>query len=118
MNNFLIILVEGPTSDINGSFGSPKKKFSINFAETITKFCLYLHYNHVNSYLLFATGKEIYKINTDNKNVDFPTQFCLGRISRKCGTIHSREVSWKGKFYDFSVHCSAIEKSNMLNIHK
>ena len=41
-NNFLI-LDEGPTSAINGSFGSSVKKFSINFTKANTKFCLSLH---------------------------------------------------------------------------
>ena len=31
-NNFLV-LGAGPTSGINGSFGSPEKKFSINFSK-------------------------------------------------------------------------------------
>ena len=39
--NFLI-LGEGPSYGINGSFGSPGKKFSINFSKTNTKFCLSL----------------------------------------------------------------------------
>ena len=36
-NNFLV-LEEGPTSEINGSFGSPEKKFTINFSKANTKF--------------------------------------------------------------------------------
>ena len=45
---------------INGSFGSPQKKFNINFTKASTKFCLSLHYNADNSYL-FVNGKEIFK---------------------------------------------------------
>ena len=45
-NNFLV-LGEGPTYGINGSFGSPEKKFSINFSKENIKFCLSLHYNFV-----------------------------------------------------------------------
>ena len=40
-NNFLV-LGECPTYGINGSFGSPDKKFSINFTKANTKFCLSL----------------------------------------------------------------------------
>ena len=54
-NDFLI-LGEGATLGINGSFGSPEKKFSINFTKENTKFCLSLHYNADNSYL-FVNGK-------------------------------------------------------------
>ena len=47
-NNFLI-LGKDPTFGINGSFGSPEKKFSINFTKANTKCCLSLHYNDYNS---------------------------------------------------------------------
>ena len=59
-NDFLV-LGRGPTFDINGSFGSTEKKFSINFSKAKTKFCLSLHHNGDKSYL-FVNGKEIYKI--------------------------------------------------------
>ena len=72
-NNFLV-LGEGPNYGMNESFVSPDKKFSINFTKTRTKFCLSLHYNHDNSYLL-VNGQEIFKIKTANKNVNIPTQF-------------------------------------------
>ena len=64
-NNFLI-LGEDPTYGVNGSFGSPEKKFNINFTKANTKFCLSLNYNGNNSYL-FVNGKEIFKIKADNK---------------------------------------------------
>ena len=44
---------------INGSIGSPEKKFIIDFSKANTKFYLSLHYNGDNSYL-FVNGKEIY----------------------------------------------------------
>ena len=46
-----MILGEGPTSDINGSLGSPEYKFIIYFSKENTKFCLSLHYSGGNSYL-------------------------------------------------------------------
>ena len=45
-NNFLV-LDEGPTFAGNGLAA---KKFSINFSEASTKYCLSLHYNADNSY--------------------------------------------------------------------
>ena len=39
-------------SDINGSFGMPEEKFSINFSKARTKFCVSLHYNVDNSHFL------------------------------------------------------------------
>ena len=57
--NKFIILGGGPTSDINGSFGSHEKKVSIHFTKANTRSCLNLHYNLENSYLA-VNGKEIY----------------------------------------------------------
>ena len=62
--------------------------------------------------------KKSFKFKADDKNVNFPFQFCLGSISNKFGHIDSREVSLKRNVYDFSVDYNAIDKSNLLNIHK
>ena len=54
-NNFLV-LGEGNTFRINGSFGAPEKRIRLNFGKAITKFCLSLHYNADYNYL-FINGK-------------------------------------------------------------
>ena len=89
-NNFLI-LGEGDTFGMNGGFGAPQKKFTINFSKPNTKFCLSLCYKADNSYL-FVNGKEILKFKADYKNINFPTQFCLRYISNEFSTTESREV--------------------------
>ena len=38
--------------------------------------------------------------------------------SKKFAYVDSEEVSFKGNVYDFSVDYGAIDKSNILNIHK
>ena len=76
-----------------------------------------LHYNADNSYL-FVNGKEIFKFKADNKNVNFPTQFCLESICNGFSATESREVSLNGNMYDFSVDYNSIDKSDILNIHK
>ena len=76
-----------------------------------------LHYNADNSYL-FVNGKEIFKFKADNKNVNFPTRFCLGSISNGLSNTESKEVSLNGNIYDFSVDYNSIDKSDILNIHK
>ena len=76
-----------------------------------------LHCNHDNSYL-FVNGKEVYKFKADDKNVNFPTQFCLGSISNKFDAADSRQLSLKGNVYDFSVDYDTINKSDIINIHK
>ena len=76
-----------------------------------------LHYNGDNSYL-FVNGKEIFKFKASNKNINFPTQFYLGSISNGFGAFESREVSFNGNVYDFSVDYNSIDKSDILNIQK
>ena len=115
-NNFLV-LGDGPALGINRRFGSQEKTFSINFSKTNKKFCLSLLYNGGNSYL-FVNEKEIFKFKADNKNVNFPTQFCLESISYGFGAAESREVSLNGNVYGFSVDYNSIDKSDILNIHK
>ena len=89
--NFLLLGL-GPTFGINGSFGSPKKKFSINFTKASTKVWLNLYYDADNGYL-FVNGKEIIKFKDGNKNVNFLTRFCLGSMSDGFSATESREVS-------------------------
>ena len=102
-NNFFI-LHEGPTYGINGSFGAPEKTFDINFSKANTKFCLSLHYKADNSYLL-VNGKEIFKFKTDNKNVNFPTQFCLRSISNGFSATESRDI--------LNIHKCLMTKNNI-----
>ena len=118
------MLGEGDTFGIYGSFGALEKKFSINFCKANTKSSLSLHCNVDNSYL-FVNGKEIFKFKAGKKNVNFPTQFCLGSISNEFSIIESREVSMEignevsnGNVYDFSIGYNSIDKSDILNTHK
>ena len=83
------MLGEGATFEIIGSFGSPEKKFSISFSKANTKVCLSLNYNADNSYF-FINGKEVFKSKADNKNANFPTQFCLGSISNGFSATESK----------------------------
>ena len=90
---------------INRSFGSPEKKFSINSSKANTRFCFSLHYNGGNIYL-FLNGKEIFNFKSDDKDVNLPTQFCLGSISNGFGANDSRELSLKGNVYNSAVDCN------------
>ena len=47
--NSFLILGEGLTYGINGSLGSPQKKFNITFTIGNTNVCLSLYYNAKNS---------------------------------------------------------------------
>ena len=55
---------------------------------------------------------------SDNKYVNFPTLFYLGSISNKFGDTDLREISLERNRYNFSVDYNAINKSEILNIHK
>ena len=46
------------------------------------------------------------------------SQFCLEDISNGFGAADSRGVSLKENMYDFSVNYNALDKSDILNIHK
>ena len=72
-NNFLV-LGEGPTFYVNGSFDTPEQKININFSKAKTTFCLSLHCNGDNNYL-FINRKKIFKFETNNENVNFQNQF-------------------------------------------
>ena len=67
---------------------------------------------------MFVNGKEISKFKADNKNVNFPTQFCLRSISNGFSTSGSRGVSLNGIVYDFSVDYYFIVQADILNIYK
>ena len=55
----------------------------------------------------------------NNKNVNFPTQFCVENISYRFGATGSIELCLKGSVWNFfSVDYSAINKSDMLKIYK
>ena len=62
--------------------GFAEQMFSINFGKENAKFCLSLHYNHDNI-ICVLMKKKIYKFKADKKNVNFPTQCCLGSLSNK-----------------------------------
>ena len=111
------MLGEGPTFGINGSFGSPEKNFSINFSKANRKLCLSLHYNDDNSYL-FVNGKDIFKFKANNKNVSFPTEFCLSIISNRFSATESRVVSLKVNTCNFSADYNDVYEFDILNTHK
>ena len=58
------------------------------------------------------------KFKANNKNVNFPNQFCLGGIPNKPDYVEAEEVSWKRNLYYFSVDYDVIDKSGILNIYK
>ena len=63
-------------------------------------------------------NRKVRKYQADNKNVNFPTQFCLGSISNGSGAAESREVSLKKclRFLvDYNVTGNYIKHSLVFN---
>ena len=112
-----MVLSEVPRFDINGSFGSVEKRFSINFSKANANFCFSLLFNTDKSYL-FTNRKEIFTFKVDNKNVNFPIQLCPKSIYNGFNATEHREVSKKGNVYDLSINYNSVGKSDMLKIQK
>ena len=74
----ILNLGNGPTQDLEHTL-SAGKMYSINFTENNKKFCLSLHYNGANSYLV-VNGREIYKFKEKDSEL-VATPLCLGDIS-------------------------------------
>ena len=80
--NSFLVLGEGPANGFNDSVGTPEKKFRTNFTKGKKKFGLRLHQEGDSNYL-FINGKKICTFKADNKNVNFPIQFCLMSTSEE-----------------------------------
>ena len=74
-----MILGKDPTQGFEHAL-SAEKLYSINFTQRNKKFCLSLHYNGTNSYLL-VNGKEIHKFKAKDYEI-VATPLCLGNISK------------------------------------
>ena len=86
------------------------------FTEHSKKFCLSLHYNGANSYLL-VNGKEIHKFKAKYSET-VATLLCLGNISKDWSLDNMKETGLNGYVYDFSVDYDAIVVSDILDILK
>ena len=90
--------------------------YLINFTKANTKFCLSLHYNRANSYLL-VNGIEIHKFTAKDSEV-VPNNLCLGNVSKYFSPSNMKKSGCNGYIYDFSVDYDAINVDNILDIHK
>ena len=92
-----------------------QKKININFNKANTKCCLNVHYNADNSYFSI-NGKVIIKFKTNNKNVNFPTEFYLEGTSNRLIATESRDVFLNENVFDILVAYISIDKYDILNI--
>ena len=89
--------------------------YSINFTEDNKKFCLSLHYNRANSYLV-VNGIEIYTFNTkDSETV--ATRLYLGNILKDWAVDNMKKTGLNGYVYDFSADYNVVTADDILDIH-
>ena len=69
-----------------------------------TKFCLSLHYNGANSYLL-GNDTDIYQFKAKDSEI-VASQLCLGNISKDWSTDNMKKTWLNGYVYEFSVNYS------------
>ena len=93
-----------------------EKLYSINFTKKNIKFCLSLHYNGANSYW-FVNGTEIIKFKAKDSEI-VPYSLCLGNISKDWTNDNMKKPGFNGYVYDFSTDYKAINKSDIVDIHK
>ena len=92
-----MVLVKGPTQGLEHTL-SAEKMYLINFSKEDTKFCLSLHYNGANSYLL-VNGIEICKFKAKDFEI-VATPLCLGSISKDWSVDNMRETGLIRYAYD------------------
>ena len=111
----ILVLGIGPTQGLEHTL-SAEKMYSINFTVTKKKFCLSLHYNGENSYLL-VNGTEICKFKAKDSEIA-PSPLCLGNISKDWSTNNMKKMGFTGYVHDFSVDYNVTDVDDIKDIHK
>ena len=87
---YILIFDEGPTQGLDGIILTAEKKYLINLTKNNNKFCLGLHYNEANSYLL-VNGTEVTKFKAKDSEIA-ATPLCLGNISKNFSVDNMKET--------------------------
>ena len=101
----ILILGESPTQGLKHTL-TAEKLYSVNSTENNKNFCLSLHYNGANSYLL-VNGTEIIKFKAKDSEI-VGTPLSLGNIAKGLNEY----------VYNFSVDYDTIAVYDILDIHK
>ena len=88
--------------------------YLVSFPVTKKKFCLSLHYNGANSYLL-VNGTEIRKFKAKDFKIA-ATPLCPGNISTDWSVVNMKRTGFNGYVYDFSADYDAIAVDGILDI--
>ena len=110
------ILGTGPKQGVEQHTLYAEKRYSINFTENNKNFCLSLHYNGANSYLV-VNDTEIYKFKAIDSEIP-TTPLCLGKNPTDWLVDSMKKTGLNGYVYDFSVDHDDIAVDDILDIHK
>ena len=93
-----------------------EKKYAINFSEQQKTFCLSLHYNGENNYLIVNSLK-INKFKAKDSEINaFP--LCLGNVSKDFSVDDMKKSGLYGYVFDFSIDNDSNDTGDVLDIHK
>ena len=112
----ILILGKGPTQGLGENSLTTEKMYSINFTLTKKRFCLSLHYNGANCYLI-VNGTEIYIFKVKASEI-VASPLCSGNISKDWAVDNMKRAGFTGYVYDFSVSYNDIGVDNIKDIHK
>ena len=112
----ILIPGKGPTQWLDEHSLTLGKMYSINFIDHREKYCLSLHYNGANSYLV-VNGTEIIKFKAKYSEI-VATPSCLGNISKDWSADNMKDTRLNGYVYDFSIDYDPITVDDILDIHK
>ena len=111
----VLFLGYGLIQKINDTTIYAEKMYSPNFTVDNKTFCLSLHYNGDNSYLI-VNGKEVTKFKAKNSELK-KYRMCLGGLSKDYDSDSRKNTGLYGNVYDFSVDYSAISNDIIHDIH-
>ena len=112
----ILILGEGFTQGLEDTTLYAENIIQLILLQLEKKFCLSLHYNGQNSYLL-VNGTEIIKFKaTDSEIVANP--LFLGSISEDFSSANLKKTGLHGSAFDFNVDYRVTAVDDILDIHK
>ena len=110
----LVLRIE-PTQGLEHTL-TAEKMYSINFTVIRKKFCLSLHYNGANSYLL-VNCTEICEFKAKDSEI-LVGPICLGSISKDWLVDNAKKTWFTGYVYDFSIDYGPVAVDDIKHIHK
>ena len=110
----ILVVGKGSTQGLKHTL-TAEKMYSTNFTVTKKKFCLSLHYNGANSYLL-VNCTEIYKFKGKDSEI-VANPLCLGNISNDWPVDNMKRTGFTGYVYDFRVDYETIAVNDIKDIH-